>query len=284
MTVLGPGRPPPARVGALHAAELVEGKGTTTIAVCIPARDEARTIGKVVSTALGLQADGLVEEVVVVDDGSSDGTARRAAAAGARVVGNPFGRGKGQALSCAVASTVADVLVFLDADVENVARHFVVELAAPLLRDPALQMVKAAYRRPLHGRPDEGGRVTELMARPLLDRFAPELARLSQPLAGECAIRRTALRGLTLADGYGIEIGLLIDVYRAHGAGAIAEVDLGERVHRNRPLRDLRSQASAVLDAVLARLYPAGEESEPAAGAATSASPSGASSHCSADA
>lgn len=247
-------RPRPHGVGRAGVADLVAAKGTQTIAVCIPARDEEATIAGVVGAVRRLGDAGLVDDIVVVDDGSADATGRRAAAAGARVVGSPCGPGKGQALSAAVASTGAGLLVFLDADVESFSGHFVTGLVAPLLLDPGLHLVKAAYRRPLHGRPGEGGRLTELLARPLLERFFPDLAGLAQPLAGECAVRRSTLDGLVLADGYGVEVGLLIDVRRRFGRGAVAEADLGERVHRNRPLLDLRPHAGAVLDAVLARV------------------------------
>ena len=256
MSVLA-GAPAPslARYPAAGVAELVARKGATTVAVCIPARDEAATVAAVVRAARRLAQAGLVDDVVVVDDASSDATAAQAATAGARVLASPAGPGKGQALRAAVAATTADVLVFVDADVANFSEHFVTGLVTPLLLDPAVALVKGAYRRSLHGRPGEGGRVTELVARPLLERLFPELAGLSQPLAGETAVRRSALRGIVLEDGYAVEIGLLLDVARRHGVGAVAEVDLGERVHRNRPLADLRVQAGAVIDAVLARAF-----------------------------
>jgi len=234
-------------------ADLVAAKGASAIAVCIPARDEATTIRSVVGVARRLAAAGLVDEIVVIDDGSTDATGPLAAAAGARVVASPDGPGKGQALSAAVAATAADVVVFVDADVANFAERFVTGLVAPLLLDPSVQLVKGTYRRSLHGVPGEGGRVTELVARPLLERFFPDLAGIGQPLAGETALRRSALAGVVLEDGYAIEIALLLDVYRRFGIEAIAEADLGDRVHRNRPLADLRHQAGAVLDAVLAR-------------------------------
>lgn len=234
-------------------ADLVALKAGRRLAVCIPARNEAPTIGRVVSTARQLQDAGLVDELVVVDDGSSDATGARAVAAGATVISSGAGSGKGQALTEAVDATEAEILVFLDADVTNLFPGFITALVAPLLADDTIQLVKAAYRRPCHGRPDEGGRVTELLARPLLRRFFPELTVVSQPLAGECAVRRLALDGVALADGYGCEVGLLIDVHRRHGLDAIAEVQLGERVHRNRPLLDLRPHADDVLDAVLTR-------------------------------
>ncbi|HEX2700777.1 MAG TPA: glucosyl-3-phosphoglycerate synthase [Acidimicrobiales bacterium] len=234
-------------------AELVAAKGACTIAVCIPARNEAGTVAAIVASVRRLSHVGLVDEIVVVDDGSSDATASRASAAGATVLPSVTGPGKGQAMSAAVAATDSDVVVFLDADVANFSERFVTALVAPILSFPEVQLVKASYRRPLYGQPGEGGRVTELVARPLLERFFPELAQLGQPLAGECAVRRSALAGLTLDDGYGVDIGLLIDVYRQWGMEAITEVDLVERIHRNRPLADLRRQATAVLDAVLVR-------------------------------
>ncbi|HET9444167.1 MAG TPA: glycosyltransferase, partial [Acidimicrobiales bacterium] len=208
----------------------------------------------IVTAVDALRRDGLVDEVLVVDDGSSDTTADRARAAGATVLAGPGGPGKGEALARAVAATAAELLVFLDADVVRFSARFVTDLLAPLLRDPAVQLVKPAYRRPLDGRPGEGGRVTEILARPLLRRFFPELAGVAQPLAGESALRRSALTGgIALAGGYGVEIALLIDVYRRHGRAAVAEVDLGERAHRNRPLHQLRPHSDDVLAAVLAR-------------------------------
>jgi glucosyl-3-phosphoglycerate synthase len=229
---------------------------TSSIAVCIPARDEAATIGAIVRTVGTLRAAGLVDELLVVDDGSRDATAAIAGASGATVVPSGTGPGKGQALATAVAASESGILVFLDADVANFSARFVTALVAPLVAKPHLQLVKGAYRRACGGRADEGGRVTELLARPLLRRFFPELADLAQPLAGECAVRRSALEGVELEDGYGVEVALLIDVCHRFGSGAIAEADLGERVHRNRPLLELRSHADEVLAAVLDRTGP----------------------------
>ncbi len=239
-----------------HLAGLVEAKRGQRVAVCIPARDEAATVGLVVAVADQLRAVGLVDELVVIDDASLDATATTARANGATVFASRLGPGKGQALAQAVASTEAEILVFLDADVSNFTARFITDLVAPLLDDHRVKLSKATYRRPLRGVADEGGRVTELLARPLLRRFFADLLSLSQPLAGECAIRRDTLDDLVLADGYGVEIGLLIDVFLRHGLDAIVEVDLGERVHRNRPLQDLRPHADDVLAAVLNRAIP----------------------------
>jgi glucosyl-3-phosphoglycerate synthase len=246
--------------GSIEA--LVAAKAGRTIGVCIPARNEAATIGPIVSAIIDwLVPAGLIDAVVVVDDGSTDATGGQAASAGAHVVRRATAPGKGEALRCAISRTAADVLVFLDADVTNFSPWFVVALAAPLLGDPHTMLVKAAYERPLHGRPGEGGRVTELVARPLLERFFPDLAEITQPLAGEFAIRQEALADIALADGYAVDIALLIDVYQRYGRQAITEVDLGERRHRNRPLHELRPHSRAVFDAVLTRAVPAGTHS-----------------------
>lgn len=242
------------------AAAVAARKGTHRVSVCIPARDEEATVERVVRVVVGLRAAGVVDEILVVDDASCDDTARVAQRAGAAVVRSDGCHGKGQALRRAVRETTGDLLVFLDADVANFDQAYVLRLVLPLFEDPSVQLVKAAYDRPLLGEPSEGGRVTEILARPLLRRFFPELADVAQPLAGECAIRRSVLEWVVLDDGYGIEIGLLIDVCRAYGRGAVVDADLGERVHRNRPLAQLRPHADDVLAAVLARVGVSPEE------------------------
>jgi len=225
------------------------------VSVCIPARDEASTVTGVVEPVVALLhgAHRLVDDVVVADDGSVDGTGDIAAALGARVIRRSGPHGKGAAMAEAARATDGDIVVFLDADVANFGGHFVAGLLAPLLDAADVALVKGAYRRPLDGVSDEGGRVTELLARPLIERFFPELAFVRQPLAGEVAIRRRVLDQLALEPGYGVEIGMLIDVARRYGAAAVAQVDLGERVHRNRPLGELAGQAREVLAAVLGR-------------------------------
>lgn len=218
----------------------------------MPTHDRAAFIRRAVDSLLAQTHPDW--ELMVVDDGSTDGTGAIAAEAGTRVVPATEGPGKGQALRQAVAATTAEILVFLDADVGNFSPDYVTKLISALRSDPELKLVKAAYRRPLHGRPGEGGRVTELVARPLLEQFFPELAGISQPLAGECALTRDLAEQLRFDDGYGVEIGMLIDALLAHGRRAVAEVEVvGERIHRNRPLRELTVHARRVLSAVLTR-------------------------------
>ncbi|MFN8050660.1 MAG: glucosyl-3-phosphoglycerate synthase [Acidimicrobiales bacterium] len=241
-------------------ALLLDRKGPTTISVCIPAHDEAETVAGVVSSIRRrLMRDArLVDDLLVIDDGSVDRTAAIAADCGARVIpasgaapGEPIG--KGGALRTAIEATDGDVIVFLDADVRDFDAHFVTGLLGPLLVDDRYVLSKATYERPCRGVDGEGGRVNAILARPLLRHCAPDLADLDQPLAGEYAVRRRALDGIELADGYGVEIGLLIDVAAAHSASAIAQVDLGTRIHRNRPLHQLGRHADDILTAALGR-------------------------------
>jgi len=232
-------------------------KGHRTVSVCIPARNEAATVGAVVRRVRGLalaSEPGLVDEVIVVDDGSSDDTVAAAADNGATVVRNPTGAaGKGQAMRRGLEASTGDFLVFLDADVTNFGPHFVTGLVGPLLLDEGVRLVKAHYRRPLDGEPEGGGRVTELVARPLIDLLFPQLAGVVQPLAGETAAPRAVLEQCGLADGYAVELALLVDVAARHGIGSIAQVDLGARAHRNRPLAELRPQATDILRVALER-------------------------------
>lgn len=250
--------------GAFSHRALLAAKGDRAVSVIIPARDEEATVGAVVNAVRRAHlpaagGSGLVDEVLVVDDGSADGTAAAAREAGAGVVQLRTGRGKGAAMRAGLESTGGDLLVYLDADVENTTGTFVTGLLGPLLTVEGLALVKGSYRRPLGGAPSGGGRVTELMARPLLEVLFPELAGVRQPLAGETAAPRWALEELQFETGYGVELGLLVDVARRFGVSAIAQVDLGTRVHRNRPLDELRPQAVEVLRAGLARARAAGE-------------------------
>ena len=226
-------------------------KGDTTVAVIIPAKNEAATIGAVLDTVL--IHDQLVDELVVINDHSSDDTATVADHHGARVVRLEGPSGKGAAMNAGVAATTAQILVFLDADVLNTTADYVARLVQPLLERPATQLVKGFYERPLHNMPTGGGRVNELTARPILSLLYPGLGEIRQPLAGETAARRGALEAITLEPDYSVEIAMLIDMAQLFGVHALAQVDLGIRRHRNRPLEDLRPMAVEVLRAALER-------------------------------
>lgn len=241
--------------------DLVEVKGSRLVTVCLPARDESATVGPIVDAIrTELVATGLVDEVLIMDDGSSDGTADVAARAGARVIrvgslleDSGWGPGKGRAMWEGLWAAEGDIVVYLDADVVDFEAHFVTGLLGPLLTDPDTAFVKGFYQRPLDGRPGEGGRVTELMARPVLASLFPHLSGLVQPLAGECAARRDILESVPFTHGYGVELGLLIDITARCGTSVLTQVDLGTRSHRNRPLPELSAQAAAVLRAALDR-------------------------------
>jgi glucosyl-3-phosphoglycerate synthase len=236
----------------------------TTVSLVLPARNEAETIGGVVEAGMRLHGT-LVDEVVVIDGASTDGTAQMAAEAGATVYGDnailaDFGRarGKGDALWRALRVTTGDVIAYVDTDIRNPDPRFVWGIVAPLLLDPGIDYVKAFYDRPIDIggvlQPSGGGRVTELMARPLLNLFWPSLAGLVQPLSGEYAGRRTVLEQVPFFTGYGVEIGLLIDILALRGADAIAQVDIGRRVHRNQTLHDLSRMSYAIASVALRRL------------------------------
>lgn len=237
-------------------AALKVGAGTTT-SLCIPARDEEATVGAIVGRVVG---HPLVDEVLVVDDHSTDGTAEAAAAAGATVVHaadvlaeHGKGPGKGQALWKAVAASSGDLVAFCDADVRDFDERFAVGLLGPLLADPEVAFVKAYYRRPGGDQARGGGRVTELVARPLLHLLFPDLAGVVQPLSGEFAGRRELLEAVPFVEGYGVDLALLVDVARYAGVDRVVQVDLGQRVHRNRPLEELGPMAAVVLMAGLHR-------------------------------
>lgn len=241
-------------------AAVAAAKAGRTVAVCLPARDEEATVGTIVETIRRDLRDDvpLVDELVVVDDHSSDATAAVARAAGARVVDARAtlpgftGPGKGAALWRSLHETTSDLIVWVDADITGFSSHFVTALAGTLLAHPEVAFVKGAYDRPLvEG--EGGGRVTELVARPVLAMLFPELAQIAQPLAGEYGGRRDLLERLPFVQGYGVDIALLIDAHRAVGLGGIAEVDLGVRRHRNRTIGQLAPQAAEVLRAALVR-------------------------------
>lgn len=244
-----------------EADRLVELKAGRVVSVCLPARDEEATVGALVERIRSdlVESVPLVDEVLVVDDHSTDATARVAAAAGARVVPaasvlpgfGPDG-GKGQALWKSVMAAEGELLVWCDSDVAGFDTGFVRGLVGPLLVDDQVMFVKGFYDRPQFG-VEGGGRVTELVARPLLSMFFPELTGVRQPLAGEFSTRREVVDALPFSGGYGVDVGLLVDVARMCGPASIAQVDLDVRVDRNRSLHDLGAQAREVLEAVLRR-------------------------------
>jgi glucosyl-3-phosphoglycerate synthase len=247
------------------AEALAERKGATTVSVVLPALDEEPTVGGIVAGIRSLADEtGLVDEVVVLDSGSADRTAEVAAAAGATVhhrddVLPRLGSypGKGEVLWKALHVTSGDVIVYVDADLTGFGRHYVTGLLGPLLTDPGVLLTKAFYDRPLLDTSAAGGgRVTELMARPLLQAYFPHLAGVVQPLAGEYAARRSLLETLPFAAGYGVETGLLLDTVARHGLDAVAQVDLGHRTHGHQDTDALGRMAATILRTVLSRVEP----------------------------
>lgn len=232
-------------------------KGARTISVCIPCRNEAATVGPIVMSIRD-HLDRVVDEVLVIDDGSVDDTAAVARSAGADVVPiqqlndrHGAGSGKGNALWASLLASSGDVVVWCDADLTSFDPSWVCRLAQPLLADDDVALVKARAARPTDR--GGGGRTTELVARPLLSRFFPGLAELAQPLAGEYSGRRDVLEAIPFAEGWGVEIAMLIDIARLCGIGSIAEVDLGRRTHRHSDLHALSVQAAEVMSTVLGR-------------------------------
>ncbi len=233
----------------------------------IPARNEAQTIGSIIESIRTelIEKHPLVDEIVVIDGESVDATISVAKAAGATVFRGSEIRlpvfappGKGSALYKSLSVCSGTHLVFLDADIKNFTPRFVYGLVGPLLCDPALDFVKACYSRPLEidglKIPAGGGRVTEIMVRPLISLFTPELSSFLQPLSGEYAIRRSVAIDLPFSSGYGVELGLLLDLFKQKGLDGCAQVDMGERVHRNRPLEDLSRMSHGIMATFIRRL------------------------------
>ena len=247
------------------AEQLRTRKEAMQISVVLPALNEEATVGTIVEQITGYAGrTGLVDEIVVMDSGSTDRTAAVAASAGATVfhrddVLPEFGSrpGKGEVLWKSLAVTKGDILVYVDADLTNFGEHYLTGLLGPLLSDPGVMLVKGFYDRPLTGSSSTdttGGRVTELMARPLLNSFFPEIAGVVQPLGGEYAGRRTLLEQIPFAAGYGVEIAMLIDTVRLCGLNAVAQVDLDHRAHHHQDTAALGRMASTILHAVLRRV------------------------------
>ncbi|MET1038629.1 MAG: glucosyl-3-phosphoglycerate synthase [Aeromicrobium sp.] len=256
------------RAGQLDRAALVAAKGGTRVSVLIPARDEADTVGAIVATLRTELMDGvpLVDEIIVIDSHSTDGTAQVAREAGATVFhvdeivpAAGTRAGKGEAMWKALAVMSGDVGIYLDADVQEFSADFVIGLLGPLLLQDELVFVKAFYDRPWSSGPARssgGGRVTELVARPLILDRVPLLSGFVQPLAGECAFRVEAVLDVPFVSDYGVDIGLMIDVVRNHGLAAMAQVDLGLRRHRHQDLVALSAMTQHVQAAVELRAEP----------------------------
>jgi len=231
-----------------------------TVSVVIPARNEERTVAGVVAAIAKLAADtALVDELVVIDSDSTDRTSEEAARAGATVYRSrdvaaaQLGsfQGKGEALWKSLLVTTGDLLIFVDADLTHWGPHFVTGLLGPLLADETVLLVKGFYERLYQGGDGsvtaDGGRVTELVARPLLSLWWPELTGVVQPLAGEWAARRDLMESLSIPVGYGIELAVLMDTAAGHGLDAVAQVDLGRRGHKHQASHDLAVMAAELL-------------------------------------
>ncbi|MCX4666178.1 glucosyl-3-phosphoglycerate synthase [Streptomyces sp. NBC_01381] len=235
----------------------------TSVSVVLPALDEEETVGEIVAEIRRelVEKAPLVDELVVIDSGSKDRTAEVARAAGARVVHRdeilpriPAVPGKGEVLWRSLLVTGGDIVAFVDADLKEFSADFVSGIVGPLLTEPDVDFVKAMYDRPLGGAAGQGGRVTELMARPLLNMHWPQLAGFVQPLGGEYAARRSLLERLPFPVGYGVELGLLVDALHTVGLDALAQVDVGVRKHRHQDGQALGRMAAAIYRTAQLRL------------------------------
>jgi glucosyl-3-phosphoglycerate synthase len=235
-----------------------------TISVILPAREVAATIGPILDTLIPLRRKGVLDEIVVIDAASADGTGSIARRMGVQVHQRAElmpelgpSRGKGDAIWRGLGVTSGDIVAIVDSDTQNFGPHFALGLIGPLLEDASLHLVKGSFERPLQlgveKMEGEGGRVTELTARPLINLLLPQLAGFLQPLAGEVAARRSLLETLPMPVGYGVEIAMLIDALRAVGLEAMGQVELGRREDANQPLKQLSLMAYTVAATILGR-------------------------------
>ncbi|MEV7390580.1 MULTISPECIES: glucosyl-3-phosphoglycerate synthase [unclassified Streptomyces] len=247
----------------LHRILAAKQRTGQSVSVVLPALNEEETVGDIVAIIRHdlMQQAPLVDEIVVVDSGSTDRTAAVAAAAGARVVHRdtilpriPAVPGKGEVLWRSLLVTTGDIVCFIDADLRDFSSDFVSGIVGPLLTDPGVDLVKAMYDRPLAGAAGQGGRVTELMARPLLNMHWPQLAGFVQPLGGEYAARRSLLEQLPFPVGYGVELGMLVDALHLVGLDALAQVDVGVRKHRHQDGQALGRMSAAIYRTAQLRL------------------------------
>ncbi|MET9847759.1 glucosyl-3-phosphoglycerate synthase [Streptomyces ossamyceticus] len=247
----------------LHGILAAKRASGQTVSVVLPALNEEETVGDIVAVIRHdlMEQVPLVDEVVVVDSGSTDRTSEVAAAAGARVVHRddilprlPAVPGKGEVLWRSLLVTTGDIVCFIDADLKEFSSDFVSGIVGPLLTDPGVDLVKAMYDRPLGAAAGQGGRVTELMARPLLNMHWPQLAGFVQPLGGEYAARRSLLERLPFPVGYGIELGMLVDALHLVGLDALAQVDVGVRKHRHQDGQALGRMSAAIYRTAQLRL------------------------------
>ncbi|WP_338897547.1 glucosyl-3-phosphoglycerate synthase [Streptomyces sp. TG1A-60] len=247
----------------LHRILAAKRAGGQTVSVVLPALDEEETVGDIVAVIRHdlMRRVPLVDEIVVVDSGSTDRTSEVAAAAGARVVHRdeilprlPTVPGKGEVLWRSLLATTGDIVCFVDADLREFSSDFVSGIVGPLLTDPGVDLVKAMYDRPLGSAAGQGGRVTELMARPLLNMHWPRLAGFVQPLGGEYAARRSLLEQLPFPVGYGVELGMLVDALHLVGLDALAQVDVGVRKHRHQDGQALGRMSAAIYRTAQLRL------------------------------
>ena len=249
--------------------DLVEQKEKSglSISLCIPTLNEERTIGKevVIFKSELMNRYPLIDEFAIIDSGSKDRTLEVASSFGADTYLSSeilpeegFKRGKGENLWKAIYQLNGDIIVYIDADIKNIHPRFVYGLLGPIIQRPEVSYVKAFYDRPLafsnSVRPSGGGRVTEILTRPLFSLFFPELTAIIQPLSGEYAVRRDVLESIPFPVGYGVETSHLLDVYRVHGMKAFAQTDLDQRVHRNQETRALGKMSFGILQTFLKRL------------------------------
>jgi glucosyl-3-phosphoglycerate synthase len=238
-----------------------------SISLVIPTLNEAATVGSIITKARQELVENvqLLDEIIVMDSCSTDATREIAHKAGATVrrvddVAPEFDvpPGKGGALWKSQFAVKGDIVICVDADIKNFQSYFIYGLIGPFFMDPEIIFAKSYYKRPLlldhQSYENYGGRVTEILVRPLLAAFMPELARIHQPLSGEYAFRRVPVQSIPFSSGYGVEIGMIFDIYRKFGLGRVVQVDMGTRCHRNRTVKELGRMSLAIIQVMMRKL------------------------------